>query len=495
MTETSNYPSAAIKIPALPLSKKFHGIRFVSFSVLTERFSFWGLQASLVLFLMKNFYQEEKNTFAIVGIFGALSYALSLIGGVLADKFIGIWKSCVIGLLLCILGNTILAFTQNLMSVNIGLSFVLIGAGLFSPSGNNLIRATYDKEPHLKETGFITSCIAGNISGALAPFIYGLFGAHHLWHVSFAISSLLNILSLFVLLKYSEKFSTTCGSNINRSNNTNLGTIVILILLFSSFVALTHISWFRSIILTCILPLSLIIILLLRSLSSLEKKDILFILFLTIILLCFYISVFQIYSSLTVFIAHNVERKLWHFTIPVPAFASLQCIFFILWAPIVEPLYSLMLKKNIVLSLPAKILIGISIAACGFLFFAISEWKAIHQGFSGLWEIVVGNALLGLGEVFLYPPILAAVATFSPQRFAGTLMGGFSVALALASFFSSQLASLITSNWTTLGNDWSILDLNYAKIAIYLLTIGILSAIIFRFLNRWYDNRLQTLNF
>lgn len=124
---------------------KHTGAYLVSFAVLSERFSFWGLQAIMVLFLMHSFSQNEQNAFILLGSFGTLSYALSLLGGWLSDKLLGVWKSCNLGLFLCLLGNIILIFSDSIMNFNAGLACILVGAGLFSPSSNTMVRVLYEK--------------------------------------------------------------------------------------------------------------------------------------------------------------------------------------------------------------------------------------------------------------------------------------------------------------------------------------------------------------
>lgn len=130
------------------------GAYLVSYSVFSERFSFWGLQAILVLFLIQVFSLTQTDAFILVGIFGSLSYASSLIGGFCADKQIGIWASCILGLLLCILGNTLLFFATSIGWVYGGLAVLLIGSGFFSPSSNNIIRTLYEDSHHKKDIAY-----------------------------------------------------------------------------------------------------------------------------------------------------------------------------------------------------------------------------------------------------------------------------------------------------------------------------------------------------
>jgi proton-dependent oligopeptide transporter, POT family len=469
--------------------KAYFGSYLISFAVLGERFSFWGLQAVMVLFLMQVLSQSEKNAFALVGAFGALSYALSLLGGLLSDKLLGTWKSCIIGLALCLVGNTVLIFSYGFIQLNFGLSCILVGAGLFSPSSNNLIRMLHEKKPDLKESAFLITCIAGNISGALAPLIYGMFGANGLWQDAFLISALLNSFSLLLFFKYSNDFFRLCGPQLYQSNNAKLGSIITSSLIIISLGLLVCINWFNKLIFIGIGPLCVMAVWLYRQLNFNERQRIGFIFLLTIILLLFYIAVFQIYSSLTIFINHYVNRKVMEWEIPVPAFASLQCIFFIFCAPVVDRLLAISRKNGHEPSLLIRIPIGLLISIMGFLLFAFGEWAAQQSGYCKMGWIISGNFFLGLGEVFLYPPILTAIATFSPKRLAGTFMGAFSISLALSSYFSGQLANFITDRWVKGMKIESVLDLGYARISMLLMGVLFVSVMIFSYIQKWYHGQ------
>lgn len=477
------------------LRRDHYGTHLVAFAVLSERFSFWGLQAVLVLFLMQSLSQTESNAFILVGAFGALSYAFSVLGGYLADKALGIWRACTFGLGLCLLGNGILIFARGLTSVDLGLSCVLVGAGLFSPSSNNLIRMLYDKKPDLKESGFLIICMAGNISGALAPLIYGLFGTKGLWQSAFLFSTVLNGIVLISFFRYSRIFFREAGTYVYEAANSRLGEAITLCLVIISFLFLTYIEHFKFLLTIGMLVVGILFVWFCRKLNSLEKQYIGFVILLTIILLLFYVAVFQIYSSLTLFISQHVNRRLLNWEIPVPAFASLQCVFFILFAPIVERLLAILRKKGFDLSLLMKIPIGLLIGMMGFLFFAGGEWMASQNGNCGMGWLVAGNLCLGLSEVFLYPPILTAVATFSPKRWAGTFMGGFSISLAMSSYFSGYLAKFISQTWNAnVSGNASIFCLGYVRIAAGLSAVIIVTAFIFSYLRQWYYTQQTLVN-
>lgn len=473
---------------------KYTGAYLLSVSVFSERFSYWGLQAILVLFLIQSFAQNEKSAFVLVGAFGALSYASSLIGGVLADKLMGIWRSCILGLLLCVLGNTILFFADSIMWINLGLSTLLIGSGFFSPSSNNIVRTLYEDNQTRKDTAFLITCVAGNISGVLAPLIYGIFGAYGLWKYAFLSGIILNAIALYVFLNL---FKSVVPSKANSEESTSILNrinifIATITTILIAFVILKYVSYFDDFLYFMILPFVALFAWIYNQLNFNDKQRIVFIIFTTFILLLFYTAVFQIYSSLTIFIAKNVDRNIFGWKIPVPAFAALQCVFFIIFAPIVKKALNLLQARGHELSLLSRIPIGLVIGAMGFVAFAIGEYFAGELGGCGMIWIVLGNMCLGLGEVFLYPPILTAIATFSPKRLAGTFMGIFSISLALSSFLSGQLASTLSSAWGATNNaKISILSLSYAKISISLLVLSAFSVLVLLSVRHWYHRQLK----
>ena len=300
--------------------------------------------------------------------------------------------------------------------------------------------------------------------------------------------------SIIRFFKVSKKYFLSSISTINKPQ-VNLNyiyySLIIVFTILVGFLILKNIYYLDNFAYALILPFSALLIWLYGQINLIDKKRVGFILFITLILLLFYTAVFQIYSSLTIFIANYVNRDMFGWDIPVPAFASLQCIFFIIFAPIVNKGLSLLASRGYDLSLLSRIPIGLAIGTIGFIMFAVGEYLAHKFGGCGMIWIILGNIFLGLGEVFLYPPILTAIATFSPIRWAGTFMGIFSISLALSSFLSGKLASFLANTWTIKSvSTASILSLSYVKISMFLASVIIVCIVIFFYLSHWYKQEL-----
>lgn len=472
----------------LKSSSSYFNAYLVSFSTLAERFSFWGLQAALVLFLLQEYSLASHYAFALVGIFGGLSYAASLMGGLLADKFTGIWRACLLGLLFSFTGNLILYFSSSLFNLHLSLTFLLLGSGLFSPSSNNILRELYSNNEGEKETAFLISCVAGNISGSSAPLIYGIFGAYGYWHTAFLFGCALNCIAFCSLFYLSSIHAQNLARRFVSIKSLLLFCLFLIATFLFAFLVLHNLRFFSDKLHYLLAPFFLFCLWLYYEQNGADRARILFLLYLTFVLFLFYTAVFQIYSSLTLFITHYVNREIMGLAIPVPAFAALICIFFIVFAPLVKMILAALKKKGIELSLLSRVPIGLTISVLGFVMFAVAEYLAIENGSTHLLWIVLGNLFLGLGEVILYPPILTAIATFSPEKWAGTFMGVFSISVALSSFLSGQLAFHITKLWQ---KSPSIFNLSYGYIAFFLSLLVILSTIVFSKIKPWYMQELK----
>jgi len=489
MTElTTEYSSQRTALPEVESSTfQLRTTYLISYAVLSERFSFWGLQAVLLLFLVQTIPTTQTAAIGLVSSFGALSYAFSLLGGILSDKYFGVWRASFIGLTFCFAGNCLLFASNDLSTLYIGLSFVLVGAGLFSPGSSSLVKILYDKKPELRESGFLAICIAGNISGALSPFIYGIFGVAGWWHGAFLTSAILNGIALLCFFLYAKPFIT--------SKHVKQCLLSVFGLVIAGYTLLSHANLMHHFFLAGTALLSIFFVFFLRKLSSEERQQVGFIVLLTLILLSFYVSVFQIYTSLTIFISKYVDRHVFKWLIPTPAFSSLQCVFFIICAPVIKNIKNTLRKHGYQISLLATILLGLSIGTTGFAIFSIGEYFARSAGYCGMFWIILGNFFLGLGEVFLYPPILSAVSVFSPKKWLSTMMGGFSISLALSIYLSGKVANYVANQWTNLSvTHYSVLDLGYARISICLVGIALITLCVFLFLKKWYDQQEILLN-
>ena len=155
-------------------SKHPKALYLLFFAEMWERFSFYGMKALLMVFMVTQFKYEDKKANLILGSYLALVYALPMVGGMLADKYLGYRKAVIWGGIVMVLGHFILAIPSEL-SFYIGLGCIIVGNGFFKPNISTLLGNVYstDEHKHMKDDGYNIFYMGINIGA----FICNFFGA------------------------------------------------------------------------------------------------------------------------------------------------------------------------------------------------------------------------------------------------------------------------------------------------------------------------------
>jgi len=151
---------------------------------LWERFTFYGMRALLVLFLVSSitaggFALDDKTATAIYGLYNAAVYLAALPGGWIADRLIGAQRAVMLGGLLITLGNALLATSTTPRGFYIGLVVIVLGVGLLKPNVSAIVADLYPEGGARLDAGFTIFYIGINIGGFLGPLVTG--EAQTLW--------------------------------------------------------------------------------------------------------------------------------------------------------------------------------------------------------------------------------------------------------------------------------------------------------------------------
>ena len=157
------------------------------FTEMWERFSYYGMRALLVLYLVNSLNYSDADALHIYAIYTGLVYLTPIIGGYLADKYLGTQKTIFIGGITMMLGHFLMAF-PNLLFLAMGL--LIIGNGYFKPNISTLLGRLYKDNDVRRDSGFSIFYIGINLGAFLAPLIVGYVGETINWHYGFAIAGL-----------------------------------------------------------------------------------------------------------------------------------------------------------------------------------------------------------------------------------------------------------------------------------------------------------------
>lgn len=170
------------------------------FAEMWERFSYYGMRALLVLYIIKGFLQKnDAEAYAIYGAYTALVYTTPFIGGMIADRLIGARRSVILGGLLMALGHLIMTIESE-TPFYYALAFLIVGNGFFKPNISTIVGSLYQANSPQRDAGFTIFYIGINLGAAMAPLLCGYVGENYGWHYGFGLATIGMLVGLAVFV-------------------------------------------------------------------------------------------------------------------------------------------------------------------------------------------------------------------------------------------------------------------------------------------------------
>jgi len=162
-------------------TKKGHPIGlYVLFGTeMWERFSYYGMRALLVLFLINELKWQPEESSSLYKWFTSLVYLTPLFGGFLADRLIGLRRSIMIGAVLMAIGQFLLAFGGTKFIYVALFGFIVVGNGFFKPNISTLVGRMYVKNDARRDGAFTIFYMGINLGALLAPIVCGGLRRHY----------------------------------------------------------------------------------------------------------------------------------------------------------------------------------------------------------------------------------------------------------------------------------------------------------------------------
>jgi len=220
-----------------------NGLFMLFFAEMWERFSYYGMRALLVLYMVKGFLSYNDGQASIVyGAYTALVYMTPFFGGLLADRLLGPRRAVILGGLLMAGGHLVMTLEYDLPFFT-ALALLIIGNGFFKPNISTMVGGLYGDADNRRDAGFTLFYMGINLGAAMAPLLCGYIGETWGWHYGFGLATLgmLVGLALFVLPAGAARFLVLGGAVVSA-----VGMVAIpdnwLLLVVNGFVALALVS-------------------------------------------------------------------------------------------------------------------------------------------------------------------------------------------------------------------------------------------------------------
>ncbi|HET7622282.1 MAG TPA: peptide MFS transporter, partial [Gemmatimonadaceae bacterium] len=161
------------------------GLSTLFFTEMWERFSYYGMRAFLILYMVHVLGFDDKHAGSVYGTYTASVWAAAIVGGIIADRWLGQYKSVLVGGIIIALGHFTLAF-HPLPFFYTGLGLIVIGTGLLKPNVSAIVGSLYETNDQRRDAGFSIFYMGINLGAALGPLIAGYLAQRVDWHLGFA---------------------------------------------------------------------------------------------------------------------------------------------------------------------------------------------------------------------------------------------------------------------------------------------------------------------
>ncbi|MBP8777041.1 MAG: peptide MFS transporter [Bacteroidaceae bacterium] len=476
------------------------GLYLLFVTEMWERFSYYGMRALFVLYMVKALMFSQEQASQVYGSYTGLVYLTPLLGGYIADRYWGNRRSILFGGLLMAAGQFLMFFSASLFQnqglaqwlMFCGLGLLILGNGFFKPNISTMVGHLYEPTDHRKDAAFTIFYMGINVGATIAPLWCGFLGetgdpADFKWgFLSAGIGMLLGT-TIFEVFK-NKYLCTPDGRQIGLSPKEDevthtqkpavensgeleldlenphtkrrlslsvLGTLLLFLLFsinWSSFsdpgmMLFQGADWIGAGIFSVCIMMPIFIVTD-KSLTKIERTRIYVIYIISFFVIFFWAAFEQAGASLTLFADKQTDREFFGWTMPASFLQSFNATFVVVLAPVFAALWSFLGKKGMEPASPMKQAIGLFMLSMGYLIIALGV-RGVDPNVkvSILWLTTL-YLLHTMGELSLSPIGLSMVNKLAPMRFASLLMGVWLMSTACANKFAGTLSGLYPNEIT-----------------------------------------------
>ena len=424
------------------------GLATLFFTEMWERFSYYGMRALLVLYMVGSVQQpglgfSDRKATQIYGLYTMAVYLAGIPGGWIADRFLGHYRAVFWGGVIIAAGHFSMAI-PGLPFFFLGLGLIVIGTGLLKPNVSSMVGSLYKPEDGRRDAGFSLFYMGINLGAFIAPLVCGWLGQKWNWHFGFAAAGVGMILGL-VQYVAGKKYLTPVahGDAVN-----------------ATAVATDDAPQEDK-------PVP-------RPLTGTDWARIGAIALLTLFALLFWAGFEQAGSSLTLFADRATELTILGFDYPSSWFQSVEPLFVILFSPVFAWLWLKLATRGQEPSSPAKFTLGLFLLSLSFLLVvpAARSFEA-NGGRVSPWWLIGLYFLQMAGELCLSPVGLSMVTKLAPAHLVGLMMGVWFFATAMGNYVAGWVAGFLQDRTFSDVFQAAFLNLLVATVILALLIIPI----------------------
>lgn len=429
------------------------GLFVLFFTEMWERFSYYGMRALLIFYLIGHWGFGEDRAYVVYGSYTALVFLAPAIGGYLADRYIGASRAVAYGGVLLACGHILLAIEGEGAQGGIGsfwaaLALIVTGTGFLKANISVLVGDLYDRADVRRDPGFTIFYIGINSGAALGAIVAGYLGQAIGWRWGFGAAGVAMLAGLAVFLWGRRWLMGRGGPPAGaRLGERRWGITREYRVYLAGLVGVAGVWWliqYQQLVGLALgaggaIVVGYILFTAVVRLPRAERNGIFLALVLILLSILFWAFYEQAGSSLNVYTERHVDRRLFGIAMPAAVFQSLTAIHIIIFGPVMAWLWLRLARLGREPAVLTKFGLGLALLGLGFLIL-VAGARGAGGAPTPLIFIVLLYLFHTLGELCLSPIGLAAMTRLAPPQMAGLLMGTWFLATAAGNFTAGLIA-------------------------------------------------------
>ena len=462
------------------------GLYILFFAEMWERFSYYGMRALLIFYLTQHWLYNDSPANIIYGAYVSLVYITPVLGGWLADRYLGQRKAVLFGALLLTFGHFLMAFEgtggQDDPTINIfwlALSFIIVGSGFLKANISVIVGQLYPRTDVRRDGAYTIFYMGINVGAAIGTIIAGYLGITLGWAYGFGAAGIGMLLGLIVFVLGKPLLLGQGEPPKPLAKNTEfvmygIGIVGVAIM----WLLIQYQSVVGGLMLLSGIALLAYVLFEAFKLDKEPRERMFAILFLIALQPLFWGLFEQAGGSLNLFTDRYIDLG----GVPAPIFQSINPIYIILLAPLFAMLWTWLGRKGLEPSTPAKFGLGLVQLGFGFL---VLVWGAGTVGIDAKIPVIF---LFGIylfhttGELCLSPVGLSAMNRLAPRHLASLIMGAWFFATAGGNYVAGVIGAATGGEHGEMTRQGT-LDV-YWQIGLVAIAVGIVVIVIARFVKK-----------
>ncbi len=463
------------------------GLFVLFYAEMWERFSYYGMRALLVLYLTKRWLYSDSQSNLIYGAYGALVYITPVLGGIVADRFLGQRKAVIFGGVLLAIGHGLMAVEggggQNDPFINVfwsALAFIIVGSGFLKANISVIVGQLYKISDIRRDAAYTIFYMGVNVGAALGTILVGYLGETIGWSYGFGLAGIGMVagLLIFVVGKPALKGRGEAPIALTQSREWSfygigIGAVAVIWMLIQ------YTSVIQNLLIVTGLAMLAYTLFEAFKLPKEPRERIFAMLFLIALNPLFWGLFEQAGGSLNLYTDKFVDKG----GVPTSLFQSINPIYIVLFAPFFAALWQYLGRKGLEPSAPAKFGLALTQVGLGFLLFV---WGAQSVGAAAMTPVLFVFLIYLLhttAELCLSPVGLSAMARLAPLHLASFVMGAWFYMTAVGNFVAGKIGQATGGEGGEMSKELTLAI--YSKIGWTAIGISVVVLLLSPIVKRW----------